>query len=288
LAAVHDARADIFATRNRLTGAEETYQKSLTLREPLVRDSPGNLNWRIELAATQVKLGLAIVGLQLGNPASAIRFSFGTHSNEKTVAALDLCDRAIDALEEVRKRDAPNKPARTWLFQAYRSRGLIGNAWEDSVAASADFDEALKLAEEKDRTAVRLLRWAVNSDSDARTNLITHADRLARRGKHAAAFAVVEKVSGDTLDKVQTYNAACVVSRCAAAARLDATLFPDQRTKVAEPYAVRAMKLLRTAIERGYRNVAHMQTDADLEPLRNRDDFKEMLAELSRQPEAKP
>jgi hypothetical protein len=40
------------------------------------------------------------------------------------------------------------------------------------------------------------------------------------------------------------------------------------------------MKLLRDAVSRGYKDVAHMNKDADLAPLRQREDFQKVVAEL--------
>ena len=40
------------------------------------------------------------------------------------------------------------------------------------------------------------------------------------------------------------------------------------------------MKLLRDAVSKGYKDVAHMKKDTDLDPLRQRDDFRKLVAEL--------
>ena len=48
-----------------------------------------------------------------------------------------------------------------------------------------------------------------------------------------------------------------------------------------------AMNWLRQAVAAGYKNVAHMKKDTDLDPLREREDFKKLLAELEAKPEKK-
>ena len=40
------------------------------------------------------------------------------------------------------------------------------------------------------------------------------------------------------------------------------------------------MAWLRKAVAAGYKNVDHMKKDTDLDPLRSREDFKKLLAEL--------
>jgi hypothetical protein len=38
--------------------------------------------------------------------------------------------------------------------------------------------------------------------------------------------------------------------------------------------------MLRDAVAKGYKDAAHMKKDSDLDPLRKRDDFQKLLAEL--------
>ena len=40
------------------------------------------------------------------------------------------------------------------------------------------------------------------------------------------------------------------------------------------------MKLLRDAVSKGYKDVPHMTKDADLDPLRQREDYQKLVAEL--------
>jgi hypothetical protein len=76
------------------------------------------------------------------------------------------------------------------------------------------------------------------------------------------------------------YYAACLLSLCvpvvAGHNKLDAT----QRTEESQFYTDAAMKLLRVAVSKGYKDVAHMKKDTDLDPLRQRDDFQKLIAEL--------
>ena len=50
----------------------------------------------------------------------------------------------------------------------------------------------------------------------------------------------------------------------------------DKKTE----YADTAMELLRKAVRAGWRDHAHMRTDAHLDALRERSDFQKLLAEL--------
>jgi hypothetical protein len=49
---------------------------------------------------------------------------------------------------------------------------------------------------------------------------------------------------------------------------------------LAKSYAARALDLLRQAVARGYKDAALMKKDPDLDPLRQRDDYRKLLAEV--------
>ena len=47
-------------------------------------------------------------------------------------------------------------------------------------------------------------------------------------------------------------------------------------------YADQAMRMLRTAVQAGYKDAAHMAGDKDLDVLRERDDFKKLMQSLAK------
>ena len=49
-----------------------------------------------------------------------------------------------------------------------------------------------------------------------------------------------------------------------------------------QEYADRAMELLQQAAKAGYKDAAHLAKDTDLDPLRDRDDFKKLVELLSK------
>ncbi len=73
-----------------------------------------------------------------------------------------------------------------------------------------------------------------------------------------------------------SYNAACGFARLSAGG--------DKQARQKD--ALRAIELLRQAIAKGFKNIAQMKQDEDLDSLRERDDFKRLLAglEKDRQP----
>jgi hypothetical protein len=69
-------------------------------------------------------------------------------------------------------------------------------------------------------------------------------------------------------------------------AERDTNLSEAQRKDRAQTYADRAMTTLRQAVQNGYKDVAHIKKDTDLDPLRSRPDFQKLLQEL--EAKAKP
>ncbi|MFI5456727.1 MAG: tetratricopeptide repeat protein [Isosphaerales bacterium] len=81
-------------------------------------------------------------------------------------------------------------------------------------------------------------------------------------------------------DATSLYEAACC--RAVAAAVFRATDKSGSGAKKAAAEADRAMAWLKQAAAGGYNNLAHMKQDTDLEILRERDDFKKLMAKLER------
>ena len=57
--------------------------------------------------------------------------------------------------------------------------------------------------------------------------------------------------------------------------------------RLAKDDADRAMQWLQQSVQAGYQDAAHMKKDTDLDPLREREDFKKLLAELEKGAEKK-
>src|SRR5262249_7572343 len=70
------------------------------------------------------------------------------------------------------------------------------------------------------------------------------------------------------------YNAACFLSLCVPIVAKHDKLDDKQRKQAAQFYGDAAMKLLRDAVSKGYKDVAHVKKDTDLDPLRPRDDYR--------------
>jgi hypothetical protein len=82
------------------------------------------------------------------------------------------------------------------------------------------------------------------------------------------------------------YKAACVLAGCVPLAAKDGKLPEARRQELAKEYADRALAALRQAVPAGYRDAAQVRKETALDPLRGRDDFKKLMADLEKAPAA--
>jgi hypothetical protein len=96
---------------------------------------------------------------------------------------------------------------------------------------------------------------------------------LALHGSHNEAVAAADALAARWNKDADTlYDCARVPALAATAVNGDAAL--------SERYAARAVALLRQAVDAGYANAGHMRKDSDLDSLRRREDFRELLKKL--------
>ena len=96
---------------------------------------------------------------------------------------------------------------------------------------------------------------------------------LARAGQASRAVAAADELTQSKgVPSGTLYDLACVCSVASAAVDGDANL--------KRQYGARAVELIRRAFSSGFKDVDHMKKDPDLDPLRAREDFKTVLAEL--------
>src|SRR5262249_54305249 len=114
-----------------------------------------------------------------------------------------------------------------------------------------------------------------------RNNRWVLAECLVELGDHGATSRAGEQWIKSAVDaKTDNYNAARCLARCVSAAQKDKELTGVQRQELVEKYSERAVALLKQAIVNGFQDVEAMKKDQVLAPLRERADFKKLLADL--------
>jgi tetratricopeptide (TPR) repeat protein len=76
-------------------------------------------------------------------------------------------------------------------------------------------------------------------------------------------------------------RAAWYLCRCVSRVEKDDKLREDERTKLAQRYAGRAVEMLRHSISKGNKDANRLKTDSAFAPLRAREDFQQLVAELA-------
>jgi serine/threonine protein kinase/tetratricopeptide (TPR) repeat protein len=248
------AYSNLGAIQNELRepAARQSLERARDLYEGLAARHRAALNFRVDLAATYCNLGIAISAT--GEP-------------QESLASYA---KAIRLLEAVVRREPRHPFARAFLSNAHEGRGEALARLGRHAASAAALRRAADLETGQSRAALR-----------ARCALA-----LARAKEPARAAAEAEEVArGERLPGNVLYDLACALSLASAAARADGKLPPAERERNAEQYAARAVQLLGRARAAGLFKTAakvdHLKKDANVDPLRDRAEFKKLLAELA-------
>ena len=114
-----------------------------------------------------------------------------------------------------------------------------------------------------------------------RNNLAALALASAGLGDPAAAKQVAQKLRDLGWDPAgDAYDAACALAHCIPIVTDAPKQELDSKDKRAAFYGDEAMNMLRDAVLKGFKNAAHLKKDTDLASLRDREDFKKLVAEL--------
>ena len=293
LAASHNNLGSLLRDTSRLKEAEAAYRDALAIQKQLAADFPTVPQFRSDLAASHNSLGVLLVRdtgrfkeaeaayrdalaiqkqlaadfptvtdyqIELGG--SCYNFGHLLSDTGKAEESLTWFADAIAVLHRLLDGNPMHPTARHFLRNSHVGRAQAYDRLEKYAESVKDWDRAVELSPANDKPQVRAGR----------------ADSRVRAGQVAEAVdeaADLTKLPGWPAN--QWYDFACIY---AVAAGQDAA-------KKAE-YADRAMELLQRAVKAGYKDAAHIKTDGDLDPLRGRADFKQLLATLEgKQPEPK-
>jgi hypothetical protein len=117
-----------------------------------------------------------------------------------------------------------------------------------------------------------------------RNTLRTLASTKARLNDLAGALLAAQSIQSLSWDSpTDAYHAARSVAQCIPIAEKNEKLDDVQRQQAAKFYADQAMAMLRDAVAKGWKNVAQTKRDTDLDGLRQRDDFQQLLKKLERE-----
>jgi serine/threonine-protein kinase len=189
---------------------------------------------------------------------------FGTLLRERgqPAAALDWYGKAIATLKHALTKLGADVAGRRYLRNSHWGRAQALAMLDRYTEAIRDWDSSITLDDGSGGSEIRA----------ARAKTLMKAGEIARANADAEELLEAGSLNGDTL-----YDISCLFSLTSAKTKEPAE---------AERYAGRAMTVLRQAIGKGYGDIEHMKKDKDLDALRERSNFKKLLAEL--EAKAKP
>jgi serine/threonine-protein kinase len=234
----------------RLPEAEAAYRKALELRARLAAEFPAQPQHRQNLARTQSNLGVLF-------------------SESQRPAEAETLFRDALVVERRLVADFPRMPD----YHQDLAGTLAGLA--DLLRGRRQFVEARQCLDQAEREIQTALKTRPGDPQYRRFCaflLIALARTCAGQGEHEGALGAAHRIRDLGWEAANdAYNAARALASCAAAADGD---------KSAPDYAGRAMDLLRQAVGRGFTEVTRLKRQEDFNPLRQRKDFKQLVAEL--------
>jgi tetratricopeptide (TPR) repeat protein len=243
----------------RLREARDALLRAYALRESLLRHSSAVPTARAELAAT------------CGSLASLNR---------------DL--KSFDAAEDFYRKELAHRAllvedAPTALDLRF-AHGRALHELADLLREQARPSEALPFARAAVRELDRVYRQNVRDSGYQRAISFAYWELCEIEldcGDHrAAAQAVADYLKSEPHGYEEPLEAARFLCRCARLCGADTSLAPKDRDALVKSYADQAQAALRTAVRGGFHDLKDLKSAAIYEPLRSRDDFKDLLREV--------
>ena len=280
--------------------ARDLYGQELKYREQLTPALSGQMEPRRELAGLERKLGDLSLALD-DVPAARKHYEGMLRINEEnarldpdhTQAARDLllAYESLAALALIHENDPGG--ALAWSEKALAERKRVADAEPDSALAKADLATShyyvatalLRLGkrEEADENyrACLEIRRVLAADPKTRVDVADLMLAQARCGEVAEAAKTADELSKRPPNDARVYvAAACGFALCAGAeADLPKKEGGDDPVKV---YTGRAVDALRLAIKSGWKDLATLQTDPDLDAVRGDPGFLALVADARR------
>lgn len=269
---------------DKLTEAEAAYRKALAIQEELTAEFPQVASYFNSLASTSNGLANLLAdrkmleqALEQYRRAGAMREKLVKDHPEIPEYKVDLAavygntgiklyeadrftdslvwfQKAIEVLGPVHESAARSEKSTRYLAEFYEGRSKAFDKLQQYAEAESDWNKHVELNPPKDKYKLLTKRWK----------------KLLRLGLvNEAIERIAEFTKLPIEDPDDWYEFACCYS-------LAADRLPEKQME----YANRAMEMLKQAVKTGYNNAKRLNSDSDLKSLRDRDDFKTLVADV--------
>jgi tetratricopeptide (TPR) repeat protein len=259
LATSHNSRGNLLRATGRLQEAEKDHDQAVSIQKHLAAEFPARSEFRRQLAGSHNNRGLLLSAMG------------------RLQEAEEDYDQALSIGKQL-AADFPNQPdLRNDLAGACVNLAILHQQQGKWAAAKRLLLEgrphhlaALKANPRHPtyrqfyRNHLGMLTW-VHVGLLEQEDAVRTAETCRDLGWNAPADA---------------YDAACFLSRCIPLVAKHDKLNDKQRKEAAQFYGDAAMRLLRESVSKGYKDVMHMSKDSALDPLRQREEFQKLVAEL--------
>jgi serine/threonine protein kinase/tetratricopeptide (TPR) repeat protein len=308
LGTVSNNLANLLSTTGQPEEAERVLNDAVALLKQLVADYPNRPDFRSILATSHNSLGSLLLDLKRSKEAEAefreavalrkqLAAAFAKQPDFRRLLALDQYN-----LAEVLCATGRQKEGETMLQDALelqkRLTADFANVpdYQNDLAGTLkklaalrcerrDFPAAVSLVEQARPHQQAALKASPTNDvyrQSYREDFTILAECYVGLADRARLAATADELADFGYDPAKdAYDAACYLCRCAGLAAGDSRIAETERKESAKRYADRAVSMLRRAVASGYRDEAQMKRDPTLQPLRAREDFKKLLAELA-------
>jgi serine/threonine protein kinase/tetratricopeptide (TPR) repeat protein len=226
--------------------AKAAYCEAMRIHEKLAADFPAVPEYAVDLGGGYCNFGILI------------------RNSGQPEPALGWFQKAIARLEPLVAQEPRLVTARQFLRNSHGGRAQALDRLGHHAEATRDWERALELDDGSNKALFRL--------------------RIFRKSKDTPGClaAAAEYEAMKRSDAASLYDAACNRAICAAVIREDHKTPSADAARLAREQADLAMAWLHKAVAAGYKDAEHIKEDTDLDALRQREDFKTLLAELTK------
>ena len=227
------------------TLADDFYRQALEQREAMAKLNPNDLKCLKELGDVLYMIG-----------------EFKLRCGDRADARRNL-ERSRDRRKDVVDREPRNVLLSHDLGLTLYRLGNLADLENDADLARRLYEASLKIREDLAK---------ISEANDRRQTELMLA--LAHAGQTARALELADRLSaGPNVDREQRVFLAGCYAQVARAT-------PANKVEQVQTALVKAVDAVRTAVREGFRDRVYLETEPDLEPIRTRDDFKQIVAEI--------
>jgi serine/threonine protein kinase/tetratricopeptide (TPR) repeat protein len=294
--------------------AEDALRHALEVRRKLVDDFPSVLDYRLELASATNNFAYLLT--RQGNDAAAeepyrqvleLRKGIVKQGGPIPENLRELAMSYHNLAWVHRVTGRPKEAESLWRDSLEIWRQLLADLphvpdYHDGLAGALGNVAKLQNQRGEFAAAAALLESArphLEAALDARPKdrgfRESHRDYFVTLGEnklgladHVGAAATAAELARFAFEPAKDqYSAASLLARCVKLASKDATLPEARRDELAQNYSQQALAFLRQAVMHGFKDLARLKEDADLEPLRAKEEFRKLVADLEEGSEKK-